>query len=306
MRVAIYGGTGFLGSYLIDVLIASGHEPSVLVRAGSEHRLQQANRCRAIPGDLNSAAAIEATLENCDAIIYSVGILQEDPKQGITFESLQFDACVRVAEAAQSQGISRFLLMSANGVKSAGTPYQDTKFRAEQHVRDSGFDVTVFRPSVIFGDPGGKLEIATQLFRDMIAPPLPAAGFFTGWHPFRGAVLMSPVHVTDVAMAVVRALEDSSTFGRTFELGGPEVLAWSEMLRRIARSVGRRKWIVPMPIGLMSLAATLLGWLPFFPVTRDQLQMLGEGNTADPTELQILIGRPLIAFTPENLAYLSP
>jgi len=109
-----------------------------------------------------------------------------------------------------------------------------------------------------------------------------------------------------VAMAVVRALEDSSTFGRTFELGGPEVLAWSEMLRRIARSVGRRKWIVPMPIGLMSLAATLLGWLPFFPVTRDQLQMLGEGNTADPTELQILIGRPLIAFTPENLAYLSP
>lgn len=305
MRVAVFGGTGFVGSYLIDALIASGHEPSVLVRPGSENKLRQAERCRTIAGECNSTSSIEATLEDCDAIIYSVGILREYPKQGITFEDLQYDAVVRVTEAASSQGISRFLLMSANGVKAPGTRYQETKFRAEQHLRDAGFDVTIFRPSVIFGDPRGKLEIATQLCRDMIAPPLPAVGFFTGWNPSRGAVLMSPVHVEDVALACLRSLQDSATIGRTYQLGGPEVLSWSEMLQRVAGAVGKHKWIIPMPLGLMHLAATLLDWLPFFPVTRDQLTMLAEGNTADPTELELLIGKPPVSFVPKNLAYLG-
>ena len=115
--------------------------------------------------------------------------------QGVTFEELQYTAVVRVAEAAKSLGVFRFLLMSANGVKVPGTRYQETKYRAEQHVIEAGFDVTVLRPSVIFGDPKGVLEIATQLHRDMVAQPFPAIGFFTGWRPGRGDVLMSPVHV---------------------------------------------------------------------------------------------------------------
>lgn len=304
MRVAVFGGTGFVGSYLIDALIASRHEPSALVRPGSEDKLRQANRCRTIAGDLNSTSAIGATLEGCGAIIFSVGILREYPNEGITFENLQFDALVRVADSARSQGISRLLLMSANGVRLPGTPYQETKFRAEEYVKD-GFDVTIFRPSVIFGDPRGTMEIATQLLSDMIASPLPAVGFFTGWNPTRGAVLMSPVHVEDVAQAFVAALDDPSTVGRTYELGGPEALTWREMILRIARAVGKDKWILPMPLGLMRLAATLLDWLPIFPVTRDQLTMLAEGNTADPDALQKLIGRPPLTFVPQNLAYLN-
>ena len=304
MRVAIFGGSGFVGSFLVDALIAAGHEPSLMVRLGSERKVKQAERCRLVAGNLSSTTAIDATLENCDAVIYSVGILKESPKQGITFEELQYNGVVRVAESAKTRGISRFLLMSANGAKSTGTPYQETKFRAEEHVRASGFDVTIFRPSVIFGEPRGRMEIGTQLYAEMISPPIPAVGFFTGWRPYRGAVVMSPVHVEDVAQAFLTALRESSTIGKTYVLGGPEVLSWAEMLRRIARTVGRKKWILPMPIGIMKLAATLLDWLPFFPVTRDQLTMLAEGNTADPAALAQLIARQPKAFNEAHLAYL--
>ncbi len=304
MRVAIFGGSGFVGSFLVDALIAAGHEPSLMVRLGSERKVKQAERCRLVAGNLSSTTAIDATLENCDAVIYSVGILKQSPKQGITFEELQYNGVVRVAEAAKTRDISRFLLMSANGAKSTGTPYQETKFRAEEHVRASGFDVTIFRPSVIFGEPRGRMEIGTQLYAEMISPPIPAVGFFTGWRPYRGAVAMSPVHVEDVAQAFLTALRDSSTIGKTYVLGGPEVLSWAEMLRRIATTVGRKKWILPMPIGIMKLAAALFDWLPFFPVTRDQLTMLAEGNTADPAALAQLIGRQPKAFNEAHLAYL--
>jgi NADH dehydrogenase len=275
-----------------------------MVRLGSERKVWQAERCRLVAGNLSSTIAIDATLENCAAIIYNVGILKESPKQGITFEELQYNGVVRVAESAKTRDISRFLLMSANGAKSTGTPYQETKFRAEEHVRASGFDVTIFRPSVIFGDPRGRMEIGTQLYAEMISPPIPAVGFFTGWRPYRGAVAMSPVHVEDVAQAFLTALRESSTIGKTYVLGGPEVLSWDEMLRRIARTVGRKKWILPMPIEIMKLAAALFEWLPFFPVTRDQLAMLAEGNTADPAALAQLIGRQPKAFNEAHLAYL--
>jgi uncharacterized protein YbjT (DUF2867 family) len=303
MRVAVFGGTGFVGNYLIDALVSSGHEPSVLVRPGSEKKLRQPERCRVHAGDLQSRAAIAAVLEDCQAVIYNVGILREYRHRGITFHDLQLAAVVRVADAAKSRGISRFLLMSANGARCPGTPYQETKYHAEEYVR-TRFDATIFRPSVIFGDPRGTLEIATQLYRGMIAPALPAVAFHTGWNAARGAILMSPVHVEDVALAFMKALGDPVTVGRTYALGGPETLSWREMLNRITQAVDKEKCILPMPIGLMSMAAALLDWSRFFPVTRDQLAMLAEGNTAAATELQSLIGRPATAFEPRNLAYL--
>jgi NADH dehydrogenase len=304
MRVALFGGSGFVGGYLVDALLDAGHSLSLLVRPGSEEKVQQAEACRLVSGDLDSATAIEATLQGCDAVIYCVGILREVPKQGITFDELQYAAVLRVAKRARAGRISRFLLMSANGVKVPGTPYQESKFRAEQYLRENRFDVTVFRPSVIFGDPRGTLEIATQLHRDMVAPPMPAIGFFTGWHPGKGKVLMSPVHVRDVAQAFLKALEDPSTTDKSYRLGGPEKLSWQEMICRIAAAVGKEKWILPMPVGMMWLAALIFDRLPFFPVTRDQLTMLAEGNTADPSELETLIGRPGTRFIPESLEYL--
>ena len=304
MRVAIIGGTGFVGGYLVDALIDAGHEPSVLVRVGSESKLRQPSKVRAVSGDLASPRGIREVLEGSDAVIYNIGILREFASEGVTFDMLQHRGVIRIIEAAKEVGISRFLLMSANGVKEPGTPYQVSKYRAERALETSGLDFTIFRPSVIFGDPRGTIEFATQLYRDMVVPPLPAVGFYTGSGTSRGEVLMSPVFVEDVAKAFVVALEDESTIGQTYELGGPDILSWTDMLERVAEAGGKRKRILPMPIGMMNIAATLLDWLPPFPVTRDQLTMLAEGNTAEPAVLEQLIGRAPQAFSVESLSYL--
>lgn len=305
MQVAIIGGTGFVGGYLTDALLAAGHEVSLLVRAGSEAKVRQSERIRTTSGDIASPEALRSVLGGCSAVIYNVGILREFPRRGITFENSQYQGLVQTIDAARAAGIKRLLLMSANGVKQPGTPYQETKYRAEQYAMQSGLDVTVLRPSVIFGDPEGKMEFATQLFNDMIRPPIPAVSFFSGRDPERGAVMMSPVHIGDVARAFVAALENDKTIGQTFALGGPEVLSWRTMVCRIAEATGRQKWILPMPVWIMRVGATLFDWLPFFPVTRGQLTMLEEGNTADPEATEQLTGQKPRGFTVENLHYLS-
>ena len=305
MQVAIVGGTGFVGGYLVDALLARGHRPALLVRDGSDARVRRADECRVVPGSIDDDDAIAELVVGCDAVIYNVGILRESRKDGITFEATQYEGAVRLLRAAEAAGIERMLLMSANGVKANGTPYQDTKYRAERAVLNSGLNATVFRPSVIFGDPTGKMEIATQLYHDMVRPPIPAIDFFSAFGESRGPVRMSPVHAADVADAFAGALDNAATFGNVYELGGPDILTWGAMIRRVAEAVGRRKLLLPMPIELMKLAALFLDWLPLFPVTRDQLTMLAEGNTADPAVIAGLIGRAPRAFSTDALAYLQ-
>jgi NADH dehydrogenase len=305
MRVAIIGGTGFVGSYLTDALLNSGHSVSMLVRQGSESKLRQPEKVLIVNGDIADTESIYRLLQACDAVIYNVGILREVPRKGATFESTQYEGLVNTIDAAVAAGVQRFLLMSANGVKIPGTRYQETKRRAEEYALKSGLDVTVFRPSVIFGDPQGAMEFATQLFNQMVRPPIPAVSFFAGCDPKKGAVVMSPVHIKDVARAFLAALKNEECVGRTYALGGPEVLTWKEMVSRIAAVKGRRKWFLPMPIALMRLGATLFDWLPFSPVTREQLTMLEEGNVADPEIMQALTGRGATSFSVENLDYLD-
>lgn len=305
MKVAVIGGTGFVGSYIAESLVRDGHDVSMLVRPGSEAKVPSGIPVTTTSGDIASQDALNAVLAGCDAVIYCVGILRAYPRQGITFESTQYEGVVRVVEAAIANDVGRFVLMSANGVRLQGTRYQETKRRAEEVVLGSGLAATVLRPSVIFGDPRGRMEFATQLNRDMVQPPLPAIGFFSGWRPATGPVMMSPVHVADVASAFSSVLTNEASVGATYVIAGPEDLSWVQMLRIIAAASGRKKWIIPFPISLMTLAATLLDWLPFFPVTRDQLTMLAENNVGDPTILESLIGRQPRAFSPGNLAYLS-
>lgn len=304
MKIAIIGGTGFVGGHLTDALLAADHEVSLLVRPGSDPGARQLARVRVTPGDISSREALRSLLGGCSAAIYNVGILREFPSKGITFEETQFKGLARAVDAARDAGVKRLILMSANGVKRPGTPYQETKYRAEECALQSGLDVTVFRPSVIFGDPEGKMEFATQLYNEMVRPPIPAISFFSGLNPKKGAVVMSPVHIDDVTSAFVAALQNEETIGKTYCLGGPEVLTWKTMVRRIAAATGRKKLILPMPIRIMRIGATLFDWLPFFPVTRGQLTMLEEGNTADPKILGDLIDRPLTGFTVDTLGYL--
>ncbi|MDJ0749106.1 MAG: NAD(P)H-binding protein [Woeseiaceae bacterium] len=297
MRVAIIGGTGFVGGYLIDALLRSGHEVVTLVRPGSEDKLHRRDEVGTVQGDLANREALAAVTKSADAVIYNVGLLREFPSRGVTFEATQFQGVVDTVTAARAAGARRLLLMSAIGVKDPGTAYQATKFRAEQHALGSDLDVTVLRPSVIFGDPRGTMEFATQLYRDMVRPPLPAIEF--------AGVQMSPVYCEDVADAFVAALGDDTTIGKTIDLAGPEVLTWREILVRIAEAVDRQKTILPMPLAMMRAGATLFDRLPFFPVTRDQLTMLAEGNTGSADELESLIGRTARPLDAQSLDYLA-
>ena len=297
MRVAIVGGTGFVGGYLIDALLADGNDVVALVRPGSEDKLRGGGKVTAVAGELSSQESLTELVQGCDAVIYNVGLLREYPRRGITFENAQYQGVVDTVAAMKDAGVSRLLLMSAIGVKDPGTPYQSTKFRAEQHALASGLNVTVLRPSVIFGDPRGTMEFATQLYRDMVKPPLPGVEF--------PGVNMSPVAVEDVADAFVRALHDDAAVGQTYELAGPEVLSWRDIFERITEAAGKSKFALTMPLSLMRVGATMFDWLPFYPVTRDQLTMLEEGNTASPDALQRLIGRDAQPMTPAALAYLG-
>lgn len=304
MKVALFGGTGFVGGYLVVALLDAGHEPSLLVRENSRGKLRRAGDCRLVSGDISSSGAIEDTLSGCDAAIYNIGLLREYPKRGITFEKAHFEGVRCVVDAAERLGVQRFILMSANGVASRLTPYQQTKSRAETLVRKSHLDWTIFQPSVIFGDSSGMQEISHQLHVEIVKPPIPAPAFRSGWSKRDNNVVMSPVSVTDVAEAFVRALTNPDTIGRTISLGGPEVLSWEDMILRVADAAGRQKKLMPVPIGLMKFAAKLFDWLPMFPVTHDQLRMLGEGNAAGPDDLEALIGRSAARFDRDNLKHL--
>lgn len=297
MRVAIIGGTGFVGGYLVDALLDDGNAVVALVRPGSEEKLRDRGKVETVAGDLSSTRALAELVSGCDAVVYMVGLLREFPRRGITFESAQYQGVVDTVAAMQGAGVSRLLLMSAIGVKDPGTAYQSTKYRAEQHALASGLDVTVLRPSVIFGDPRGTMEFATQLYRDMVKPPLPAVAF--------PDVRMSPVAVEDVSDAFVKALHDEATIGRVLELAGPEILSWEEILERITVAAEKPKIVLPMPLPLMRFGASLFDWLPFYPVTRDQLTMLEEGNTAPSDTLERLIGREARPMSSSSLAYLA-
>jgi NADH dehydrogenase len=195
--------------------------------------------------------------------------------------------------------------MSANGVKAQGTAYQRTKFQAEEELRGSGLRWTIFRPSVIFGDPRGRMEFCTQLRRDIIDGILPAPLFYPGLLPTgAGAFQLAPIAVEDVAQAFVRALGRPDTEGRIFELCGPEAKSWKEILETIAAVVGKRKLMLPAPaLGVKALAA-LLDRQAWFPITGDQITMLLEGNLCQDESAFQLLGIERTRFDADSLSYL--
>lgn len=305
MKVAVFGGTGFIGSYLIDELVTHGHSPVVLVRRGSELRLRQNEYCKKVYGDIKDAGAVHDTVAGCDAIIYNIGILREFPSEGISFRALHYEGAKRVMESAESEGVKRFLLMSANGASADGTEYQKTKFMGEEYLRCTDLAWTIVKPSVVFGDPRGKTEFATQLYNDVIRPPLPAPLFYDGVLPIdAGAFAMSPVHVRDLTTIFVKSLEMPEAIKQTYLVGG-EDLEWRGILKTISQAVGTTKLTVPVPVWALTPLATLMDRYAFFPITRDQLVMLLNGNTCDSTQVFKTFGLVPVRFTADSLSYLK-
>ena len=307
MRVALFGGTGFVGSYIVDELVKNEHQPVLLMRPGSESKVRHRDQCTLVSGDIRDSDAIRKTLEGCDAAIYLIGILRESPGKGITFEEMQYRGARRTIDLAVEAGVRRFLLMSANGVKPDGTPYQRTKYQAEQYLESTELNWTVFRPSIIFGDPRGQpMEFCSMLYQQMIKPPLPAPLFYKGLVPTdAGTFRMAPVHVRDVAAVFVKSLDQPEVHAKIFAVCGPDALQWKEIIRLIGKVVGKDKLMVPAPAFGVKSVATILDRFEFFPVTRDQITMLLEGNTCDSTEVFERLDVVPTTFDENSLAYLK-
>jgi len=306
MKVTVFGGTGYVGGYLIDELLDKGHHPVLLVRPGSRHKVRHRERCTLIDGDIASPETIRTALSGTDAVIYNIGILREFPSSGVTYEALHFEGARRTMDAAEEVGVRRFLLMSANGVKADGTGYQRSKYMAEQYLKTTALNWTVFRPSVLFGEPRGRMEFATQLYRDILRSPLPAPLFYEGLLPVNaGEFRMSPVYVKDVASVFVQALDMPETAGHIFALCGPASLSWKEILKTIADAVGITKRGFPAPVLLLKGLAAALDQFAFFPITRDQLTMLMEGNTCDGHNAFQIFDLQPAPFDTTRLSYLQ-
>jgi uncharacterized protein YbjT (DUF2867 family) len=306
VNVSLIGGTGFVGTHLVEHLIAAGHRPRLLVRPGQGPRPDWLNACETVGGDVRDRRAIAECLAGCDAVVYLIGILRENPTRGITFDELQFRGVERAIDASRQAGVRRFLLMSANGVKPDGTPYQRTKFRAEEALKATDLDWTVFRPSVIFGDPRGHTEFCSQLKRDIIDSLLPAPLFYAGLLPVNaGTFELAPVAVGDVATAFCHALSHPETIGQAYNLCGPRAYTWKDILRTIAAACGKTKVMVPAPALVVQTAATLFDRFPWFPITRDQIAMLLEGNHCDGGNGFDRLGLAPTAFDRAALAYLN-
>jgi NADH dehydrogenase len=306
MKVAIIGGTGFVGSHICEHLIRDGHRPRLLVRPGSEDKVVRPADCDIVPGDVGDISSLERCLEGTDAVIYLIGILREFPARGITFDALQRAGVEDTIAAALKQGVGRFLLMSANGVKPEGTAYQVSKYRAEIAVKASGLRWTIFRPSVIFGDPDGRMEFCSQLKKDIIDSPIPAPLFYSGLLPTNaGAFELAPVSIHDVAGAFALALTESRTESQTYSLCGPQRLSWKAILTTIAAASGKTKLMLPAPAFAIKATASLFDRYPWFPISRDQVQMLMEGNVCTENDSFARLGLVPTPFAVEQLGYLN-
>jgi uncharacterized protein YbjT (DUF2867 family) len=275
MKVFVTGGSGFVGSEVLRQLLAAGHEVRALVRPGSQGKLAGQDGVELHPGDAVEAASLAGALAGCAAVIHLVGIIREFPAKGITFELLHPGATGNLLAAAREQGVSRYLQMSANGTGPTATcGYHRSKWRAEEAVRASGLDWTIFRPSLIFCKGGEFVTMLADLIRKL--PVVPVLG--------DGQYRMQPVAVTEVAQSFVRALEMPETIGQTYHLGGGESYSYDEILDLTGKAIGRGHVTkAHQPLFMVKPMIKLLEHSAHFPITSDQLEMLLQGNVCDTT-----------------------
>ncbi len=270
MKIFIAGGTGFVGGHIVEALRKQGHTVRLLVhRRGPE----TSNGVDQVEGDVTLLESIESAAEGCDAVINLVGIIREFPARGVTFERLHVQATANMLTATSKAGIRRYLQMSALGTRpDAVSRYHGTKFQAEELVRSSGLDMTILRPSLIYGPKDAFINMLAGQLR--LAPIMPVIG--------SGTYRLQPIHVSDVARCFAMALQLNESIGQCYELCGNERLTYLELLDAIATAIGRTAPFKPRaPLGVMKLIIPIFQHLPQFPITMDQLQMLIEENICD-------------------------
>jgi len=273
MNVLVSGGSGFVGREVVRQLVAAGHRVRVLSRGF--RRLDPA--VRSVRGSVLDPGCLPEACAGCDAVVHLVGIISEIGGQ--TFERVHVDGTRNILAAARAAGVPRFIHMSALGTRpDAVARYHRTKWAAEESVRASGLDWTLFRPSLVFGPGDHFVGLFARISRG--SPVLPVMG--------DGQALLQPVAVDEVARCFVGALAEPRSIGRTFDLCGSERLSFDAVLDAILAATGRRrmKLHIPLPIARLQ-AAVMESVFPRIlrrpsPLNRDQLLMLSEDNVGDP------------------------
>ncbi|MFC4767652.1 complex I NDUFA9 subunit family protein [Effusibacillus consociatus] len=279
MRIFLTGGTGYVGSAILQACLEQGHELVCLVRPGSATKLDlsphSAKLITVVQGDVLDPSSLEKGMTGCDAVIHLVGIIREFPNRGITFDKLHTTATDNMIKTAQKLSIRRFVHMSALGARvGSRSGYSHTKGLAEQIVKESGLDWTIFRPSVIFGPKDEFVNMLADMIRK--TPVVPVIG--------TGEYRLQPVSLANVAEGFVKSLSRLDTIGQAYEVGGTRSYSYNEMIDEIASAVGKRRPKFHAPLPIMWPVITMMERFPFFPITRPQLTMLLEGNTCDPSE----------------------
>lgn len=284
-RVFVTGGSGFVGTAVIEELMSR----SYAVTAITHHAPLTAGggKLQIVTGDVFDPRTLRDAMRGCDAVVHLVGIIMERPSRGITFESMHVQATRTVLAAAGDAGVKRYVHMSALGSRQdAVSNYHKTKYRAEELVRKSGLDWTIFRPSLIHGPGGEFMRMEADWARKKKVPFLFMPYFGAGPLGLGGAGKLQPIYVKDVARAFVDALEKPATIGEIYPIAGKQQVTWPE-LHRITSSaiVGKPRLVVPVPVWAAKIQAAVgIGRIAGF--NRDQVVMSQEDNTTDTTKFK--------------------
>jgi NADH dehydrogenase len=269
--VTIFGGSGFLGRHIVRALANDGWRIRVAVRKPNlAHFLKPMGRVgqiQLLKANVRDDESVAAALKGANAAINLVGILT--PRGAQRFDSIHAQGAERIARLAAANHVARLLHVSAIGADpKSQSSYARTKAEGEKRVRAAFPAATIFRPSIVFGPEDDFFNRFAWIAR--LSPVLPLIG--------GGLTRFQPVYVGDVAQAASRVLADSATAGKTYELGGPEVLTFKELMQLMLRETHRKRILMPVPFALARIKAAFLGLLPKPLLKLDQVRLLETDN----------------------------
>lgn len=273
--ITIFGGSGFIGRYIVQSLARRGYRIRVGVRrpdlAGHLQPLGKVGQILPVQANVRYPDSVAAAASGAHAVINLVGVLAGSGAQ--SFDAVHVSGAETVAESARVAGARRLIQFSAIGADpESPSEYGRSKAEGEARAFAAFPDATVVRPSIVFGPEDDFFNRFAAMARFL--PALPLIG--------GGHTLFQPVYAVDVAEAVARLIERPGTESRTYELGGPDVRSFREILEFVLTTAGRKRLLVPVPWGIAKIQAAVLGLLPKPLLTMDQVEMLRRDNVVSP------------------------
>ena len=264
----MFGGTGFLGRRIVEWLAGAGNDVRVGVRHPERATFHSGpSRVELMRADVSDEASVARAVKDSEWVVNTVGHYVE--KRGATFEAIHGQGALNVARQAKRAAAERLIHVSGLGADPASdSPYVRARGIGERLVGEAFETVTILRPSAIFGPDDYFLNRIAGMARQ--SPVVPLFG--------RGLTRLQPVFVENVAEACLKVLTDSSTRCRVYELGGPKVYAYRELVRLVVERTDRRPAAVPVPFFVWDMLAVAMTWLPEPPLTRDQVTLMKRDN----------------------------